>query len=185
MGLKSWSAPEKWILAGIPALFLIGSVLHFAHQLLGQNPVAGLFFPVNESVWEHCKMVLLPVILWWSIYYCCRGKKHGISKDKWFSAALWALLSAWIAVPLLFYFYTQAFGVELLWVDIIILFAAFLFGQLVGLHLFRHGTGIPAWISICVFIFLLLVFMVFTFFPPHIPLFEDAVTAAYGIQWFI
>lgn len=61
MGLKSWSAPEKWILAGIPALFLIGSVLHFAHQLLGQNPVAGLFFPVNESVWEHCKMVLLPV----------------------------------------------------------------------------------------------------------------------------
>lgn len=89
MGLKSRSAPEKWILAGIPALFLIGSVLHFAHQLLGQNPVAGLFFPVNESVWEHCKMVLLPVILWWSTYYCCRGKKHGISKDKWFSAALW------------------------------------------------------------------------------------------------
>ena len=55
MSCKSVSKPEKWILLGIPLLFSIGSILHFAYDFLMKIPLAGIFAPVNESIWEHEK----------------------------------------------------------------------------------------------------------------------------------
>lgn len=182
MNDKSLSHPEKWIVIGIPILFIIGSITHFLYNILGESPIAGLFAPVNESIWEHSKMVLWPVILWWSLYYCFRGKQYGIDKNKWFGSALLALLTSLVAMPLLYYFYTGAFGVELLWVDILILLLALLFGQLLGLHTYRHSKGINANLVIIIFVMLVLLFMLFTFFPPHIPWFQDSVTGGYGIS---
>ena len=135
----SLSPPEQWILKGIPFLFLIGGLLHFAYQLLGQNVVVGLFAPVNESVWEHTKMLPLPMIAWWTVYYAVFGRAGAINADQWFTAALMALLTALLVMPMLFYFYTGAFGVELLWVDVLILLVALVAGQLLGLHVYRYG----------------------------------------------
>lgn len=181
--MKSLSKPEKWILIGIPILFLIGAILHFAYNILGESPIVGLFAPVNESIWEHTKMVLWPVILWWSLYYCFRGKQYNLDKNKWFGGALAALLTSLFTMPMLYYFYTEAFGVELLWVDILILLLSLIFGQFLGLHIYRNSKGIHAKFVIAVFIALVLLFMLFTFFPPHIPLFQDGLTGSYGIQF--
>jgi hypothetical protein len=38
MSDQTRSRPEKWILVGIPVLFVIGSLMHFAFQLLWENP---------------------------------------------------------------------------------------------------------------------------------------------------
>ena len=181
MARRALSSPGKWIVAGIPILFVIGAIMNFAYNLLGEKAVVGLFAPVNESVWEHSKMLLWPVILWWFLYYCLQHSKQPIHKDKWFTGALAALLIALIAMPMLYYFYTGAFGTELLWADILILFLSLLLGQLAGLHIYRHGKGIPARSAASVFIVLILMFMLFTFFPPQIPLFLDGPTGTYGI----
>ena len=34
---------------------VLGVLFHFAYDFLGQTPVAGLFFPINESIWEHLR----------------------------------------------------------------------------------------------------------------------------------
>ena len=65
--------------------------------------------------------------------------------------------------------------------DILILFLADLFGQLLGLHVYRHGKGIPALLVIFIFIVLVILFAVFTFYPPQIPWFRDGVSGKYGI----
>lgn len=182
MESKSLSQPEKWILIGIPILFIIGSIFHFLYEILGESPIVALFAPVNESVWEHCKLVLWPMILWWLLYYCCRGKKYQIDKNKWFASALISLLVSLITMPALYYFYTGAFGVELLWVDILILLCVIAFGQLLGLHTYRYGKGIPAGLVLILLAAIVLIFMWFTFFPPHLPLFQDGVTKSYGIH---
>ena len=181
MKLSSLSIPEKWILKGVPILFFIGSILHFTYTLFGESIFVGLFSPVNESVWEHSKMILWPMILWWVLYYCFRGTNYKIDKNRWFSSALWALLTSLIAMPMLYYFYTSAFGVELLWVDIIILFLAILFGQLLGLHSYRHGKYISSHIVLAIFSILILMFILFTFCPPKVPWFQDGPTGNYGI----
>lgn len=173
MSSRTLSKPQKWIIIGIPILFLIGSFMHFLYDLSSENVIIGLIAPSNESVWEHTKMVLLPVICWWVIYYLAAGKKNNIDKNKWFTGALAALLVSIITIPLLYYFYTEAFGVEVLAVDIIILFLALLFGQLLGLHFCKHSRGLNFIIPICIFAVLILVYMAFTIYPPDLPLFTD------------
>lgn len=182
MNYKKLSPSEKWIIKGVPWLFIIGSFMHFLYDLSGKSTIIGLFSAVNESIWEHTKMVLLPVICWWTIYYLIIGKKDNINKDKWFAGALMALLTSIITIPLLYYFYTQAFGVQLLAVDISILFLALLFGQLVGLHFYRYSKGVNSKIVLGIFGVLIIIFMVWTFYPPNVPLFKDGPTGTYGIK---
>lgn len=175
------TGPEKWILKGIPVLFIVGTFFHFIYDLLWKNPLVGLVSPVNESVWEHGKMVVWPIILWWSLYYLGPGRAEGVQADAWFTGAWAALLTAVLTIPLVYYFYTQAFGVELLWVDIGLLFGSLVLGQLMGLHVYRHGGGLSAGLVLVLFGAVVLAFMVFTFFPPKIPLFRDGSTGLYGI----
>lgn len=42
---SAFTGPEKWILKGIPILFIIGTVLHFTYDLLWKNPLVGSFRP--------------------------------------------------------------------------------------------------------------------------------------------
>ena len=179
---KNLSPPERWIVIGIPALFFIGAFMHFLFDISGENTYVALFAPVNESVWEHLKMVL-PLILWWVLYSAFRGKVHTIEPDKWYTAALIALLTALSLVPLLYYFYTSAFGTELVWVDILILLAALAAGQLLALHYYRRGTwALPRWAAALFITLLVTLFMVWTVYPPKLPLFLDTTTGLYGLN---
>lgn len=182
MRYRDLSSPEKWILKGIPALFIIGTIMHSVYDLSKDNIIVGLFAAVNESIWEHLKMVLIPVILWWVLYYYFKGSKYSINKNKWFQSALIALITSLITIPMLYYFYTQAFGVELIVLDIVILLLAIIFGQSLGLHSYRHGKGVNSSIITIVFIVLIVMFMIFTFYPPQIPLFKDSISSSYGIN---
>lgn len=181
MRSKILSSEEKWILIGIPALFVIGTFMHFLYDFTGKHIIFAMISAVNESIWEHLKMVLLPVILWWSIYYLIKIKTQTIDKNKWFTAALIALFTSLISIPMLYYFYTGAFGVELLAVDISILFISVLLGQLIGLHFYKYSTGINFIIPLCIFISLILIFILTTFYPPTIPFFRDSLTGTYGL----
>ena len=183
MNRNKLSPPEKWILIGIPLLFVIGALLHFAYDVLGESPIVGLFAPVNESIWEHAKMVVWPIILWWGLYYRFRGEAYKINPNKWFAGALTSLLVALIAMPMLYYFYTEAFGVEIVWVDVLILLLALLFGQLLGLHAYRYSKGIPVPWAFAAFGGIILLFFLFPFFPPQIPWFQDGITGSYGIDF--
>ena len=41
-----------------------GNLLHFVYDWTGQSPVAGALAAVNESVWEHMKLLTTPWVLW-------------------------------------------------------------------------------------------------------------------------
>lgn len=185
MNSRTSSRPRRWILIGIPVLFGIGSGIHSLYNILNQNMIVGLFAPVNESIWEHSKMVIWPVILWWLLYFGFRGRQYDIEKSSWYAGALGALVTALIAMPMLYYFYTAAFGVELLWVDIVILLAALALGQLMGLHIYRRSNGLPPALALLIFAAIILVFSLFTFYPPHVPLFQDGMTGTYGMEAFL
>ncbi len=182
MDSQTLFSPEKWILKGIPFIFGIGSLLHFCFDLSNRNLLIGLFTPVNQSVWEHLKMLPLPVIGWWALYYIVKGMTYGLDKDVWFTGALIALSTSLITIPLLYYFYTQAFGIKLMWMDILIFLFAVALGQSLALNCYRKGINIPAIWSIIIFIGIILVFVLFTFAPPKIPLFLDHTTGQYGIK---
>ena len=163
--------PETYTLLGILVLFVVGSLFHFLYSLTGECFIVGLFVPINESIFEHTKMVVLPIFIWWSIFYLFR--KKDLFVNAWFTSALIAMISAIIAIPMLFYFYSQAFGIESLVIDILILLVSLAIGQILGLHYYRHGKGIEYHFAIFLMIVIIILFAFFTINPPAFPIFNS------------
>jgi hypothetical protein len=153
--------------------------MHFAYGLSGNHALVGIIAPVNESVFEHLKMVL-PLVLWWSIYYVCRGDKYNINKDKWFWACAVSLVCSILTIPIIAYTYRNAFGIESVVFDIFILLFAIAVGQIIGIHVYRYGKGVCFGTSLAIIVLIVVVFVVFTFWPPHLPIFQDGNTGGYG-----
>lgn len=172
----------KWLMLGVPIIFVFGSIFHFLYDWSGQNFFVGLIAPINESVWEHTKMVLLPMMFWWGFVYIKYASIVPMDRAKWLSSLCIAILSAMIVIPLLFYFYTEAFGVELLWVDILILLIAVYIGQWLGVHWYQYGVAFPMAVSYSILVGMLLVYMLFTVAPPKLPMFQDPLHSTFGIQ---
>lgn len=163
--------PETYTLIGILVLFVVGSLFHFLYSLTGECFIVALFVPINESIFEHTKMVVLPIFIWWFIFYLFR--KKDLFVNAWFTSALIAMISAIIAIPMLFYFYSQAFGIESLVIDILILLVSLAIGQILGLHYYRHGKGIEYHFAIVLMIVIIILFAFFTINPPAFPIFNS------------
>ena len=52
------------MIIGILAVWVSGSLFHFVYDWTGHNTLVGLFFPTNESTWEHMKLAFLPMNLY-------------------------------------------------------------------------------------------------------------------------
>lgn len=52
------------IIIGI-AIISFGSVWHNMYKTTKMDPIIGFVAPVNESVWEHTKLIMYPVLLVW------------------------------------------------------------------------------------------------------------------------
>jgi len=154
-------------------MIVLGTLLHFTFAWSGRNPVVGLLSAANESVWEHCKMFILPLFIVGIFEY-----KHYKNLPK----VLWAKLVQIVFMSLFiisfFYTYTGALGVhEILIVDIISFMLAIVFGQLISYYILNSNLKLfkykrtPA----IALILLYIVFASFTFYAPSYPLFESAV----------
>ena len=63
MRLGAWTH----LLASTAAIGLAGAGMHFVHEHSGCNPIVGFFGAVNESAWEHLKIMLWPTLFWWVV----------------------------------------------------------------------------------------------------------------------
>ena len=41
---------------------ILGTLLHFLYEWTGYNYLVGFISPVNESTWEHLKLLFFPVL---------------------------------------------------------------------------------------------------------------------------
>jgi hypothetical protein len=81
-----------------------------------------------------------------------------------------------------FYFY-RAFTEENLFLDVSIFVAAVVIGQLASYKLpsWKETPKICTKISVIAIILLAILFVLFTFYPPQIPIFQDPISGNYGI----
>ena len=52
---------------------VLGVLLHFTYEWFGDNAVVGLFSAVNESTWEHLKLLFFPIMLLTILEVLLRG----------------------------------------------------------------------------------------------------------------
>ena len=88
-----------------------------------------------------------------------------------------------IIIIVLFYSYTAIIGESLLVIDILTFIIAVIIGQLVSYRLLTGKTlsyNLDM-VSLIASILLSLAFVLFTFYPPKLPMFQDPITGEYGI----
>lgn len=167
-----------WQAAGFAAVSLGGTLLHFLYDWTGESVLAAPFSGVNESTWEHMKLLYFPLFLFALIqsrYF--RGYRHF-----WCAKLAGAVTGLWL-IPVLFYTYNGAVGPSPDWLNITIFFLAAAGAFLLETHLLRRG-GPPCTrprIALAVLLGLGVLFVAFTFSPPRLPLFRDPLTGQYGI----
>jgi len=166
-------------IAGIVFILLFGSVLHFTFEWSGNQPVVGVFSAVNESVWEHLKLAFWPTLLFAIIAYALlKGAVNNFSLAK--TVGVYVMVGI---IPAIFYTYTTFTGESIFAIDIASFVIAVIVGQLASYTLLTYHA-LPrklAWVSLFFFALLAVLFAVFTFYPPHVQIFQDPITGGYGI----
>jgi len=169
----------KWELIGIVIISILGAVLHFLFELSGQLAPVGVIAAVNESVWEHFKIGFWPALLYAAVEYPFLRKYTAnflVAK----AACVYVIP---VTIAIVFYSYTSVFGQEILLVDILIFVFAIALGQLTSYKILT-SSQLPRWldlVGLSLIILLAVAFGAFTFYPPHIPLFQDSTSGGYGI----
>ena len=170
---------RNWQLAGFLFTAIFGTALHFLFDWTGGNVIAALFSAVNESIWEHMKLIFFPILVFSLIEYRQIGAKY----TGYCSVKLLGMILALLLIPVLYYSYTGILGINVDWFNITIFFivAAFVYWLEYRLLIIGLPCSVPNWLIVSILIAIVLIFFIFTFSTPKIPLFQDPVTGSYGI----
>lgn len=167
-----------WQMAGFVFTAVAGTLLHFLFDWTGGNLIVALFSAVNESIWEHLKLLFYPMVAFGLLEYYFWGKDC----ESFWCIKLIGILVGLVLIPAVYYTYTGILGVKADWFNIAIFFLAAGVVFWIETKLFQNGFECPvnSRVSFAVLCLIAIVFTVLTFFPPHIPFFEDSITGSYG-----
>ncbi len=163
---------------GFAATSLVGTILHFLYDWLGESVFVSPFSSVNESTWEHMKLLFWPMFL----YACVQSFFFRERADFW-CIKLRGILLGITLIPVIFYTYNGAVSKSPDWFNIAIFFICAAVAYIYETRKFNDGpvpcrSSRGAFTALCI---VAVLFIVFTFSPPNIGLFKDPVTGTYGI----
>ena len=166
---------------GIIFTTLIGTLLHFTYSLSGQSQTVALFSAVNESTWEHNKLIFFPFLVFTVIEYFTYGK----NTKNFFAAKLIGSIAGMFTVASVFYTYSGILGTNYAIVNILIFILGVIVAYCVSYKIIENETLLSnpflQIISIAALIAICAAYFIFTFSPPEIGIFKDPVTGSYGI----
>ena len=162
-----------WQLLGFAVTSFGGTVLHFLYEWLGEAVWIAPFSGVNESTWEHMKLLFWPMLLFavvQSFFFRERG-------DFW-CVKLRGILLGLTLIPVIFYTYNGVIGKSPDWLNITIFFISAAIAYIYETRLF-HAEKLrcrsPRW-AIAALVLILFLFVIFTFAPPELGIFKDPLS---------
>lgn len=167
-----------WQMGGFICTAVVGTLLHFLFDWSGGSAFVALFSAVNESIWEHLKLLFYPMMAVAVVEYFFWGKDIAT----FWCVKLTGVLLGLILIPVIYYTYTGILGMNADWFNIAIFFLAAGAVYWAESRLFQQDRScfLCSKMAVSLLALIALVFTVLTFSPPHIPLFQDPVTGTYG-----
>lgn len=168
---------KLWQIVGFVFTGIWGVLLHFLYDWTNQSIIAAPFSAVNESIWEHMKLLFFPMFVFALIEYGFIGRNC----ENYWCVKLFGTSLGLTLIPVIYYSYTGIFGVNADWFNIVIFFIASASAYYLETLLFKNRIScrfnIAAFIILCI---VALLFIVFTFVQPQIPIFRDPATGSYS-----
>ena len=167
-----------WQLMGFAVTSLGGTLLHFLYDWTGKLALVAPFSGVNESTWEHMKLLFWPMF----IFAAVQSFFFKDREDFW-CVKLKGILLGLGLIPVIFYTYNGVIGRSPDWINIAIFFISAAIAYIYETRQFNMGTLTCrshklAFVVLCV---IAVLFVIFTFATPEIALFKDPLTGTYGI----
>lgn len=167
-------------IVGVFFVTILGTIFHFLFESSGRNTVLASIVPVNESTWEHLKLLVFPYLLYMlivraSISGCINNFIPGITLGIYSGSAF---------IVFAFYTYIGALTREHdLTIDILIFILGVILAFIVSYLVFTaspvsNTLNLIAFVALLFYIFILILF---TYSPIEIPLLQDPITGGYGI----
>jgi len=172
-----------WEIGGFLFIGLIGAALHFTFEMSNFSSMKVAYFSaVNESTWEHLKMVFFPGLVFALIQYTYVRDVV----NNYIIAKVAGLLIMPLVITVGWYIYAPILGRSYFPADLFLFYLAVFLGQWASYKLLARATLEKKYTqyAIGVFLVLFVAFSTFTFFPPNIFLFEHLDlndTGLYGI----
>ena len=169
---------KLWQFAGFTIAVALGSLFHFLFEWTGLLFLAPIS-AVNESTWEHMKILFFPMLIFAVVQYFFFRKQV---KGFWWIKLIGIIVGV-VSVPILFYTCNGAFGKTPDWLNITFFFLAAGLAYFVEYLLFYKDFSVRySWIAVLILAFLAGLFVLFTFYPPKLPLFQDPIFGTYGLK---
>lgn len=167
-----------WQYSGFVFTAVFGTLLHFLYDWTGGSVLAAPFSAVNESTWEHMKLLYFPMF----VFALIQSRFFRERKDYW-CVKLAGIMMGLVLIPILFYTLNGVFGKTPDWVNIAIFFVSAAVAFIVETRLFKKDSinCSAALLAVAVIILIGVLFVIFTFATPQIPLFRDPISGSYGI----
>ena len=167
-----------WQLAGFAVASVLGTLLHFLYDWLGEASWIAPFSGVNESTWEHMKLLFWSMFIF-AIVQSFFFREH---EDFW-CIKLKGILLGIVLIPIIFYTYNGVIGKSPDWLNITIFFICTAITYIYETHQFKNAKiGCKNHkLAISVLCIIGILFVIFTFKTPEIGIFKDPLTGTYGI----
>ena len=167
-----------WQAAGFAAATFGGTILHFLYDWTGGSIFVSPFSGINESTWEHMKLLFWPLFL-----FALVQRLFLRDQENYWCVKLAEILLGLTLIPVLFYTYNGALGKSPDWINIAIFYFTAVLVFLFEWWVFKNDRlqcrhSRLAFTAICL---IGVLFVAFTFAPPQLPLFRDPLTGTRGI----
>ncbi len=168
-----------WQFVGFAVTSFLGTILHFLYEWTDESIAAALISGVNESTWEHMKLLYFSMLA-----FAIAESRFFKKREDFWCVNLVGISLGLLIIPVLYYTYNGALGQSPDWFNIAIFFISAAASYYAQTKMFeRHNTK-PLPSAFCLVLICLIgaLFVFFTFFTPHLPIFEDPITKTYGIS---
>lgn len=160
-------------------IFALCFLCHFAYDLI-PNFITSIIFPVNESIFEHMKIIFTSTLIYGIIDYLLLK----LNKIKYNNFFFQLFYTSFISIPIFLILYLPIrfiFG-EYLILTLSLLFITYIISGIISYHLLK-SKSLPLLniISIPLIIITYTIFTYLTYNPPKNYLFYDTLTKSYGI----
>jgi len=160
--------------------FLLSFPIHFIYELF-PNFLTSIFFPVNESLWEHMKIIYTSILLSSIIEYIIYKKKDIKINNFYLSIPIISIIG--IIFYLITYKIISLFISHNLLIALIIMLLTYIIAEIISYYILKYKPiKHQKLLGITLIILSYIIFTYLTYNPPHNNLFIDQETNNYGIK---
>lgn len=155
-------------------VLILGTLLHFTYEWSNNNSFIGIFSATNESTWEHLKLAFFPMLITGIISYFYI---KNISNN-FIEGLTVGILVSMLFIVVFFYGYQLILGSDYFILDILdfiigICLGEFIFYTIVSME--NYSSFYTKLICFTILAILLVLFIVFTFYPPNYGIFVSPI----------